>query len=175
MLHTYVLTLGETGVRCDSEALWLRWEDIDFERGLLTVESVRKGRITIEREVKKGADDATAHRGPKVAHGHVSASDVQRRAYTLGLPPRTRPAPREGRSSVGRISTCVRRRREASGATSRSGSARSEAPTSYGVAPAGPSGAQGAEGDGPLRPADHASLRTHGLGRSSFTRRPLET
>lgn len=46
MLKLYTLVLGETGVRCDSEALWLRWEDIDPERGLLTVESVRKGRRT---------------------------------------------------------------------------------------------------------------------------------
>lgn len=46
MLELYVLVLGETGVRCDSEALWLRWEDVDLERGLLTVESVRKGRRT---------------------------------------------------------------------------------------------------------------------------------
>lgn len=46
MLWPYVLTLGETGVRCESEALWLRWDDVDFETGLLTVESVRKGRRT---------------------------------------------------------------------------------------------------------------------------------
>lgn len=46
MLKLFVLVLGETGVRCESEALWLRWEDVDFERGLLTVESVRKGRRT---------------------------------------------------------------------------------------------------------------------------------
>lgn len=46
MLRLYVLVLGETGVRCESEALWLRWEDVDLGRGLLTVESVRKGRRT---------------------------------------------------------------------------------------------------------------------------------
>ena len=46
MLYLYVLVLGETGVRCNSEGLWLRWEDIDLERGFLTVESVRKGRRT---------------------------------------------------------------------------------------------------------------------------------
>lgn len=46
MLYLYVLVLGETGVRCDSEALWLRWEDVDLERGLLNIESVRKGRRT---------------------------------------------------------------------------------------------------------------------------------
>jgi integrase len=46
MVALYVLVLGETGVRCDSEALWLRWEDVDLETGLLTIESVRKGRRT---------------------------------------------------------------------------------------------------------------------------------
>lgn len=44
MLRTYVLALGEAGLRCDSEALWLRWQDVDLEGGLLTVESVRGGR-----------------------------------------------------------------------------------------------------------------------------------
>ena len=46
MLALYVLVLGETGVRCNSEALWLRWADLDFERGFVKVESVRKGRRT---------------------------------------------------------------------------------------------------------------------------------
>jgi integrase len=45
-LKLFVLILGETGVRCESEALWLRWEDVDLDRGLLNVESVRKGRRT---------------------------------------------------------------------------------------------------------------------------------
>ncbi len=34
------------GLRCDSEALWIRWIDVDLETGLLAVESVRKGRRT---------------------------------------------------------------------------------------------------------------------------------
>ncbi len=46
MLRLYVLVLGEAGLRCDSEALWLRFEDVDLENGFLTVESVRKGRRT---------------------------------------------------------------------------------------------------------------------------------
>jgi integrase len=46
MLKLYTLVLGETGLRCDSEALWLRWDDVDLDRGLLNVESVRKGRRT---------------------------------------------------------------------------------------------------------------------------------
>jgi len=46
MLQLYVLVLGEAGLRSDSEALWLRWDDVDLEKGQLTVESVRKGRRT---------------------------------------------------------------------------------------------------------------------------------
>ena len=53
MLWLYALTLGETGLRCDSEALWLRWEDVDLERGFLTVESVRKGRRTKSGKVRR--------------------------------------------------------------------------------------------------------------------------
>lgn len=30
MVTTYVLLLGETGLRPESEALWLRWDDLDF-------------------------------------------------------------------------------------------------------------------------------------------------
>ena len=46
MLAMYTLTLGEAGLRCDSEALWLRWEDIDLERALLAIESGRGGHRT---------------------------------------------------------------------------------------------------------------------------------
>jgi len=46
MLSLYVMVLGETGVRSDSEALWIRWSDVDFETGFLNIESVKKGRRT---------------------------------------------------------------------------------------------------------------------------------
>jgi integrase/recombinase XerD len=41
MLRLYVLVLGEAGLRCDSEALRLRWEDVDLEEGFLWVASGR--------------------------------------------------------------------------------------------------------------------------------------
>ena len=53
MLALYVLVLGETGVRCNSEGLWLRWEDVGLERGFLNVESVRKGRRTKSGKSRK--------------------------------------------------------------------------------------------------------------------------
>lgn len=46
MLKLYVLTLAETGARCESEALWLQWEDIDHEGGFLWIASGRDGHRT---------------------------------------------------------------------------------------------------------------------------------
>jgi integrase/recombinase XerD len=46
MLHLYVLLLGETGARCESEALFLRWEDIDLKGGFLKIASGRDGHRT---------------------------------------------------------------------------------------------------------------------------------
>jgi integrase len=46
MLSLYVTTLGEAGLRCDSEALYLRWEDVDLEKGFLWIASGRDGHRT---------------------------------------------------------------------------------------------------------------------------------
>lgn len=46
MLGFYALLLGETGMRCESEALWLRWEDVDLDDGFLRVVSGRDGHRT---------------------------------------------------------------------------------------------------------------------------------
>jgi integrase len=46
MLQFYVLLLGETGMRCESEALFLRWEDVDLDAGFLWVASGREGHRT---------------------------------------------------------------------------------------------------------------------------------
>jgi integrase len=46
MLQLYVLLLGETGARCASEALWLRWEDVDLENGFLRIVTGRNGHRT---------------------------------------------------------------------------------------------------------------------------------
>ncbi len=43
ILHLYVLVLAETGLRCDSEALWLRWENIDLSDGFIFVDTARRG------------------------------------------------------------------------------------------------------------------------------------
>lgn len=42
MLRLYVLVLGEAGLRCESEALWLRWEDVDLREGFLEIVSGRE-------------------------------------------------------------------------------------------------------------------------------------
>lgn len=41
MLRLFVLLFGETGMRCESEALWLRWEDVDPTDGFLWIASRR--------------------------------------------------------------------------------------------------------------------------------------
>src|SRR5437899_293318 len=45
-LRLYALVLGETGARDESEALWLRWEDVDLEGGFLRIVSGRNGHRT---------------------------------------------------------------------------------------------------------------------------------
>lgn len=46
MLQLYVVVLGEGGLRANSEALQLRWEDVDLENGFLWVSSGRDGHRT---------------------------------------------------------------------------------------------------------------------------------
>lgn len=46
ILPLYVLLLGETGMRCESEALHLRWEDVSLDTGFINVVSGRDGHRT---------------------------------------------------------------------------------------------------------------------------------
>jgi integrase/recombinase XerD len=46
MLQLYVTVLGEAGLRADTEALHLRWDDVDLEGGFLFVSSGRDGHRT---------------------------------------------------------------------------------------------------------------------------------
>lgn len=46
MAHTYALVVGETGLRTQSEATWLRWEDIDWQDHGLHVVAQRDGHTT---------------------------------------------------------------------------------------------------------------------------------
>jgi integrase len=46
MLALYALLLGETGTRAYSEALMLRWEDVDLEEGFIEIRSGRDGHRT---------------------------------------------------------------------------------------------------------------------------------
>lgn len=46
MLKLFVTLCAETGVRPNSEALWLRWEDVDLERRVLHIVSGRDGHRT---------------------------------------------------------------------------------------------------------------------------------
>lgn len=46
MVKLYVLVLGEAGARCESEATWIRWEDVDFDGGFLSIVTGRDGHRT---------------------------------------------------------------------------------------------------------------------------------
>jgi site-specific recombinase XerD len=46
MLRLYVLMLGETGARCKSEVMWLRWEDVHLDDGFLSIVTGRNGHRT---------------------------------------------------------------------------------------------------------------------------------
>jgi integrase len=53
MLSLYTLLLAEAGLRCESEALWLRWEDFDLDRLRINVVSGRDGHFTKSRKSRK--------------------------------------------------------------------------------------------------------------------------
>jgi len=46
LVRLYVLLLGESGARDESEALWLRWDDVDLEGGFLHFVSGQNGHRT---------------------------------------------------------------------------------------------------------------------------------
>ncbi len=46
IVRLYVLVLGETGARDESEALWLRWEDIDLDERFMHIASGSNGHRT---------------------------------------------------------------------------------------------------------------------------------
>lgn len=46
MVKLYALVLGETGARCESEATWIRWEDVDLDQAFLTIVTGRDGHRT---------------------------------------------------------------------------------------------------------------------------------
>jgi site-specific recombinase XerD len=54
MLQLYVTVLGEAGLRSDSEALHLRFEDVDLERGMLRVVSGREDEKGQKHRTKSG-------------------------------------------------------------------------------------------------------------------------
>jgi len=114
MLQTYTLLLGESGVRCDSEALWLAPSDLDFEEGLIHVglhHPTKAGRVRVVPMTKRLAEHLKRHvekfqfavyhgaRSPWLfhrvvdSHGHKAGERVEtmrkffnRAARSVGLP-----------------------------------------------------------------------------------------
>ncbi|MEO7964478.1 MAG: tyrosine-type recombinase/integrase [Gemmatimonadaceae bacterium] len=52
-LRLYLLVLGETGLRCKSDALWLRFDDVDLDAGVVTVRSDRRRHRTKNGKSRK--------------------------------------------------------------------------------------------------------------------------
>lgn len=46
MLYPYIAVLGETGMRCESEVLFLQWSDVSFDTGFIKVVTGRDGHRT---------------------------------------------------------------------------------------------------------------------------------
>jgi hypothetical protein len=86
MLALYVLVLGETGVRCNSETLWLRWEDVDLEHNFL---GSRAGGRAPDEE-RRGAldsDDVPPRDGHAGPPRRVPVGDVRGPALAVAVPP----------------------------------------------------------------------------------------
>jgi integrase len=71
MLSLYMLTLGEDGLRCESEALRLRWEDVDLDGGFLWLAS---GRDEHRTNSGKGRWVPMTARLVTAMRGHFAAS-----------------------------------------------------------------------------------------------------
>ena len=103
-LRLYVLVLGETGARDESEALWLRWEDVDLEGGFLRIASGRNGHRT-----KSGKDRWTPMTAALVAgmREHFAAHRLSGRSEWIFYHARTRRHYREG-DRIRSLRTAVR-------------------------------------------------------------------
>lgn len=81
MLHTYVLFLGETGARSKSEALWVRWKDLDLDEGFVYLDSDRGKR---NKTGKGRSVPLTARLGSRLRE-HVA--EFRDRQYSGGTSP----------------------------------------------------------------------------------------
>ena len=90
MLHLWVLLLAETGVRSQSEALWIRWADVDVAGGFLWIDSTRHGRRTKSgrgRWVPRADGPAALGApGPRCGLQDARLRDTAE-AISLGVPP----------------------------------------------------------------------------------------
>ena len=92
-LRLYVLVLGETGARDESEALWIRWEDVDLDGAFLRIASGRNGHRT-----KSGKDRWTPMTPVLVAamRAHFAAHRLTGRSEWVFHHQRTRRHYKEG-------------------------------------------------------------------------------
>ena len=128
-LQLYALVLGETGMRCESEALWMQWQDMDLEGGFIKIVSGRG-----EHRTKSGASRWVPLTGRlRQALGDHAAAyrlrTLRGGAVTVGVPPRLPPATGCGRYTYRLPTPSVRQRRHTRWASVRFHPARPTAPT----------------------------------------------
>ena len=96
-VRLFVLTCGESGARCESEVLWLRWSDVDLKDGFLTIVSGRQGHRTksgktravpMTPRLREAMAEHFARYRFATYHGHraeyVSHHTTDRRHYRAG-------------------------------------------------------------------------------------------
>ena len=96
MLSVYALLLGETGMRSESEAPWIKWDHVSLDEGFIWVHSDRKHRTKSGRR-PLGAVDGAAGPSPGRPYHSVPRGVVSRAADGLVAPPPRGPTYSESR------------------------------------------------------------------------------
>jgi len=88
-IYLYVILLGETGLRDESEALWLRWQDVNIDDGFLTIVSgsghrTKSGRGRCVPMTRRLRDAFRAYRAGHPDDGWVFAHPRTARRHLAG-------------------------------------------------------------------------------------------
>jgi site-specific recombinase XerD len=79
MLHFYLVLLAEAGLRAKTEALWLRWADVDLEAGFLRIKSGKRHRGEHQTKTRRA-------RSVPMTAALVRAYRAHAAAYRLSAP-----------------------------------------------------------------------------------------
>lgn len=167
MLWLYTLLLGETGARAYSEALHIRWENVDFDGGFVKIVSGRDGHRTksgkgrwvpMTGRLRKAMREHAARFRMVTYHGERTPWVFQTHA---------RPAALHDRGAGQGLPAGVRQRRGAGEAPRRLPPPRPTPPPGHHVAGGGRIGRAGPRGDGALRPPHHHGIQAPRTGASA--------